>query len=186
MYGSRELPRLDTAAYRERVTKLVEEQLAGTAEDLERVVREQITDVVSQIVPALLGLRCSFGEWSVSHHDRESHQLGGALRQSLTAQAEAVVEEALKDWEPTKAMIKTVRAEYAEQMEYLARDAAGRAAAQDAREWAETFVNDVLDGKLDGPGAPDSARAVLRDIAEGKLKGAKAKEAAAAIVGKEK
>lgn len=183
------VPRINSDQFRKEVTELVEQELQHTLENVEQTVREEVTRLVPNIIPALLGLSHRWGEWEIQRTngiDRE-HPLGVAYRQAAADAASAAVAEAIKDWKPSKKMIAAVRTEYADHVWYMTRDAAAQKAAQDATEWAETFVNDVLDGKFETSGAPsDQAKDVLRQIAEGKLKGAKAVEAAAAALGKEK
>lgn len=184
----REIPKLNSEQFRKEVTELVEQELTLALESIEETVRNEVTKVVPQVIPAILGLkRGSFGsKWEIDYMNgrREGHPLGAEFMAIAQEKAAEVVTEALKDWKPSKGMIAAVRKEYTDAMDYAARDAAQAAAAQDASSWAEKFVNDVLDGKFDTPGRP-AKEAVLREIAEGKLKGAKAVEAAAAVLGKE-
>lgn len=185
------VPRINSDQFRKEVTELVEQELQRALDNVEQTVGAEVTRLVPEIIPALLGLRKD--HWGTGYEINRTnsidaeHPLGIAYREAAREKAMEVVIEAIKDWEPSKKMIAAVRTEYADHVGYMTRDAAAQKAAQDATEWAETFVNDVLDGKFETPGAPsDQAKDVLRQIAEGKLKGAKAVEAAAAALGKEK
>jgi hypothetical protein len=186
------VPRINSDQFRKEVTELVEQELQRALDNVEQTVRAEVTRLVPQIIPALLGLRKDRWGGVDSYEINQTngidakHPLGIAYREAAREKAMEVVIEAIKDWEPSKKMIAAVRTEYADHVGYMTRDAAAQKAAQDATEWAETFVNDVLDGKFKTPGAPsEQAKDVLRQIAEGKLKGAKAVEAAAAALGKE-
>jgi len=184
-----DIPKLNSDQFRKEVTELVEQELAITLNSVEQIVRDEVTGIIPKILPPILGLRRgTFGsEWEIDYMNgrRESHPLGAEFMAVAREKAAEVVTEALKDWKPSKGMLAGIRKEYTDAMDYAARDAAQAAAAETANTWAEQFVNDVLNGKFDTPGAPEAKDAVLRQIAEGKLKGAKAVEAAAAALGKE-
>lgn len=151
VHGKKNQERLNSQAFRKRVTALAEEGIAEAMNEVEQTVRKEITNAAAGIVPAVLGLRHSWGEYEINRTnmiDRE-HPLGVAYRQAAAEAATRIVTEAIKDFEPSKKMLQAIRSAYSETLMYECEERARVIAVEQADTYATEIVNKTL-GEMGG------------------------------------
>ena len=149
MYGKSLRNRINGVAYRRRVKNLVEQELATLYDDLEVAVETEIMRAAKDIVPAVLGMRRHFGEWELDTVNGKRTPVSVELVSCAEGVALKIVSEAIKDYEPPKAMLTAIRSAYRDALLRACEETAVIIALEHASEWGVDFVNETL-AAMDG------------------------------------